>query len=499
MDVRGETVKPRIIFLAACAFFLTAPLRAHIGSPAVVFDGSAGPYPVRVIILPPPVVPGRAEINVRFLQEVSEATKVTVLPVDARNGLRGAPAPDVATPVKGDSSLRHSELWFMTGGSYSVHVAVTGDRGSGTVIVPVVSVATRRLAMPPWLGGLLVALGLVLFAAAVNLVGIGLRDSVATEDEVRTARQKRSGLLVSAMAFIVFGVLIYEGKRWWDDEDRNYRNNRIYRPLPLEAVEKTADGPPKIALNIPRVEGSDAKLNLIPDHGKLMHLFLIREPELDALAHLHPQRSGPRSFEAAVPPLPPGHYRLYADITYESGFAATLTTTLDLPQGSESAEATTNAARDPDDSWFIGTPANGGSGGEVLSRTGPQQIRAGEDVTLSFAAKDREGEPSEIEPYMGMLGHAAIRRSDGSVFAHIHPVGTFSMASQSYFLSAAAAQRGIPMTMDHHMHEMHEPNGGVVSFPYLFPQPGNYRIWVQTKVQGRVVTGAFDVAVTPAK
>src|ERR1051326_2879805 len=147
LDERGETVKR--LFLAVTALLLAVSARAHIGSPTVVFDGSAGPYPVRVIVRPPPVVPGRAEIDVRLLQEASDGIKVTVLPVNGWAGLKGAPAPDVATPVRGEPALRHAELWLMTSGSYSVHVAVAGERGSGTGIVPVLSIATRRLMMSP--------------------------------------------------------------------------------------------------------------------------------------------------------------------------------------------------------------------------------------------------------------------------------------------------------------------------------------------------------------
>jgi hypothetical protein len=35
-----------------------------------------------------------------------------------------------------------------------------------------------------------------------------------------------------------------------------------------------------------------------------------------------------------------------------------------------------------------------------------------------------------------------------------------------------------------------------VSFPYGFPKPGNYRMFVQIKRAGRVETGVFDTLVT---
>src|SRR5262249_56519839 len=103
---------------------------------------------------------------------------VTVLPVRFDVGRKGAPAPDIATLVRGETNLYNAELWLMTSGSYSVFVNVEGQAGSGTTIVPVNSVATSRLEMPRWLGGALLAFGLFLFIALVTIVSAAVRESV---------------------------------------------------------------------------------------------------------------------------------------------------------------------------------------------------------------------------------------------------------------------------------------------------------------------------------
>ena len=51
--------------LAFAMLALAAGLHAHIGSPDVFFEGSAGPYRLFVTIRPPQVVPGVAEIEIR--------------------------------------------------------------------------------------------------------------------------------------------------------------------------------------------------------------------------------------------------------------------------------------------------------------------------------------------------------------------------------------------------------------------------------------------------
>jgi hypothetical protein len=86
---------------------------------------------------------------------------------------------------------------------------------------------------------------------------------------------------------------------------------------------------------------------------------------------------------------------------------------------------------------------------------------------------------------MGMAGHAELVKSDLSVFAHIHPGGSVPMAS------LMIAQKDLGVTMDHS--SMAIP--AEVSFPYGFPQPGDYRLFVQIKRHGEVETSVFDAHV----
>src|SRR6185312_7917977 len=93
------------------------------------------------------------------------------------------------------------------------------------------------------------------------------------------------------------------------------------------------------------------KSPLIPDHGKLMHLFLVREGSRDAFAHLHPIRKQDYTFEVALPPLPEGRYDIFCDLTFEGGVSTTATNSFLLPP-LPAAESTTPALeRDADDSW----------------------------------------------------------------------------------------------------------------------------------------------------
>jgi hypothetical protein len=105
---------------------------------------------------------------------------------------------------------------------------------------------------------------------------------------------------------------------------------------------------------------------------------------------------------------------------------------------------------------------------------------------FSFEITGPDGKPAEdLEPYMGMGGHAEFIKEDGSVFAHVHPTGSVPMAALA-LASPAIASPAAMMAM----HEM-QP-GPVVSFPYGVPTAGRYRVFVQMKRAGKVETGGFE-------
>ena len=517
---------------------------AHVGTSNAYFDGAAGPYEVRVIVRTPGVIPGLAQASVRILGGEG-VERVTVRPLRSDVGLEGAPPPDVAVPVPGEQGLYSAELWLMTAGSYSVEVGVAGAEGEGTVFVPVLAVAERRLAMDPAFGVGLAAVGLFLFVGAVTIVGAAVRESVLEPGAEPDTRGRWKGRFAMAGFTIVLGAFVVGGWIWWDAVDAAYRS-RMYRPWNTTAEVSATGETHLLTLAIDdadwrAIEGlPDA--GLLPDHGKLMHMFLVRAGDLSAFAHVHPVREGRDRFTVALPPLPAGEYRIYADIVLENGFAPTLVDAVHVPPpesaptgrsqvaggaGSEDEELpAAGPVPDPDDSWAALLP-HGESGSGSYTLTSGRTVRwdrdasigVDEETTLRFSVTEPDGSPSALEPYMGMLGHAAVLRDDGSVFVHLHPAGSINLTAQMRFAAAEGGLAGAGPVAGDRQHAT-APAGGragtmpggtsqgpahaaprqtnQVTFPFVFPAPGSYRIVVQVKVGAVVETAAFDVEIGEA-
>ncbi len=509
-----------IAAMLAAATLASRTATAHVGSPDTFFAGSAGPWVVRVTVRPPGVVPGLAGIAVRVEgrgeAEAAPVRRVTVRPMRTDTGARGAPAPDVAVPVPGQPGLYSGSLWLMSRGAYTIEVVVEGSAVTGRVLVPVEAVATRQLPMGRALAFLVGAFAVLLVSGGLAIVYAAVRESTLRPGEAPSPGLRRRAIRATWTAALVFGALIL-GESRWSARVAGAAGRDLYRPYHVQAdVRRDGSGGRMLRLSIddPRWRGKDWHA-LVPDHGKIMHLFAMREPALDAFAHLHPVAVSERAFETPLPPLPAGAYSIFADVTDETGFAETLVCRAEIPAAlpgpgaSGSLPSEGQAGADPDDSWRVAPPlppvvrsparADLGAGYTMQweGATGEGAPVAGRERPLTFSVADAAGASAALEPYMGMRAHAAVLRDDGSVFVHLHPMGTVSMAS----LDASRKMDAASSVPDAHA-GMHggagagaEKADGRIVLPYSFPTSGPYRIWVQVRTGGEIRTGVFDVMV----
>jgi len=485
----------------------------HVGSPDTWFEGNAGPYPVTVQIQTAGVVPGVARVFVRVAGDRPASVTIQGNKFDAQGA---APPPEPTEPVASDPGLYAGKIWIMTGGSNSVTVNVTGPRGNGSVVIPVVAVAFSRypLSTPMVIG--LSVLGVFLCVGLISIVGAAIREGSLDPGQPPSDRSRKRARFAMGLTSVILGLLVFGGAKWWQSDDDNYEKN-MYKPLASAATIETRDGIPMVNVSITdsvwrhrndaswlQQHDANAWTPLVEDHGKLMHVFLISE-DMSSFAHVHPDSKDSIDFPARLPPLPGGRYRVFGDVVHESGFTHTLVSALDIPATLQLPAGTA----DPDDSWLIGLKPNEGStaaleDGSTIEWERPKKFVAGNPGALRFVVKNADGSPASLEPYMGMAGHAVVARADGAVFVHLHPMGTISMASQMAYVMRTAedsvrgrlGKRVSEAEMSAMSHAAIHSN--VVSFPYAFPREGPYRVWVQVKRGGKVLTAAFDANVSAA-
>ncbi|MDB4876858.1 MAG: hypothetical protein JWM41_3304 [Gemmatimonadetes bacterium] len=492
----------------AFAMVLAVIASAHVGSPNVLFDGNAGPYPVRVIVRPPEVVPGLAEVVVRA--DAPDVERVVIRPVFWRAGVAGAPAGDAIKRVAGQDRVYSGQLWLMAYGSYSVYVTVSGPRGTGTAIVPVASFATGRLPLSRGLSAVLLVLGALLVVGFLTIIRAASGESLVTPGDVFDAPRRRKANLVTAVAAPLLALLLFGGAKWWSAEDGRYRRNMYGAPAAVPSVAVDASH------RTLRLDVHDTAffraifVPVAPDHGKMMHLFLVDTHGMSAFAHLHPsQRDSAEifhSYTAEVPAIPAGRYRLFGDITLENGLSLTVSNTVDIPATKGSVTPS-----DADDAWNVapavpravpGAVDTLGDGYTMAWSGGPTPLAARTPVDLRFTVRDARGAVTTLQPYLGMAGHAVVIRDDQSVFIHLHPMGTVATAAQQIFVARDRGDTTVRGRLNTNaldssaLPDMSAMSmSGALSFPYEFPKPGRYRIWIQAKPHDRVLTGTFDVDV----
>src|SRR5215472_12007831 len=283
---------PSSYLLRSLALLLTAPpCFAHVGSPDVYFDGQAGPYRLFVTVRPPAMIPGIAQVEVSSASEVQSIQAVPLYIVG--EGSKHPPAADTLQRSKDDPQLFTGQLWIMGSGSWQVRLEAQGAQGGGSVAVPVPAFATRTLPMQKTLGAFLFAVMLLLVAAFVSIFGAGGREGFLDPGQKPGRKQTLSGWVVMGVSAIGLLGILFLGNGWWDAVADAQAKNMIYKAPPLAITFNT---PGQLVLHIGDSQWHSRRNQtvmtaLIPDHGHLIHLFLLRTPQMDRLYHLHPERT----------------------------------------------------------------------------------------------------------------------------------------------------------------------------------------------------------------
>ncbi|MER6980006.1 hypothetical protein [Streptomyces carpinensis] len=189
------------------------------------------------------------------------------------------------------------------------------------------------------------------------------------------------------------------------------------------------------------------------EHGKELHLILASR-DLTVYRHLHPSRAADGTWSIPVDLPKAGAYRVFADFTPRGGRSLTL--------GADLA-VSGNYAPDPLPRFNSTTEVEGYDlqlNGELTPG------RAGE-LKLTVT---RDGKPvRDLQPYLGAYGHLVALRSGDLAYLHVHPNG----------------EPGDGRTAP----------GPEISFTVTAPSPGDYRLFLDFKHEGKVRTAAFTVHV----
>lgn len=431
-------------------------LAAAFAGGDVWFRGAAGPYPLRVTIQTPGVIPGRASIRI-VPANPEQIGEVSVQPLVWNIPATQAPAPDRASrEANGDYTAR---LWLMVAGSYGVRITVEGTLGPGTIVVPVSAVANQRLDLAGGLGAVLLGLGLFLAAGLVTIIRSAAAESTLLPGAGPDRSSRRRGWIGLAGGSAVVALAIVGGNAWWKSVDTAYRA-RLYRAPRVVAAIDSATGLMRLTVRDSMWAYRRSIVPLAPDAGRVAHVFIIGRA---VFAHLHPASADSNTFVVALPPLPAQEYQVVVETTDSTGFTEQLLGTARLDGGASHGPT-------PDGWWNAGSDgqqhciAGGGHGCRIL--LGREAVVNGPGGDLAFALPEAS---MRIDESVTEPAEAVILGADGRII-HLRSHGTSSNAALLHFNPAVPAQPWEP---------------GKVVFPYPASETGNAEVWASVALADR--------------
>ncbi len=194
-------------------------------------------------------------------------------------------------------------------------------------------------------------------------------------------------------------------------------------------------------------------------HEKLMHLLIVRD-DLRYFGHEHPDISPDGAFRLRYAFPAAGAYHLFVDIAPRGAGSQVLMAKLRV--GGKS-DARYDVARAPASDR---SPIKKIENTQVeLDTCGPVPARRTTAVTFRLKDAATGRAVTDLQPYLGAMGHLILIHQDGVTFVHSHP------------------DERVPGV----------GRDGSVPFLVRFPKAGLYRGWSQFQRNGSILTGDFIV------
>jgi hypothetical protein len=200
-----------------------------------------------------------------------------------------------------------------------------------------------------------------------------------------------------------------------------------------------------------------------------VHVIVVRR-DLAAILHIHPPVRSTGTFTADLTTLPPGPYRVVVDVypansNPQPNFQ--LFSTLRIPG------AYTAAALPPLETTEV-------VNGYTFTLHGTPRLRAIQPAFLTFTVT-RDGRPASFTPWFGALAHAIFFRRGTLDYFHTHVCAPGAAGCTSVLGSAKVT--GSSATP------------GRLDVGVLVPVAGTWRLFLQCKVDGHVLTAPFTLTV----
>ena len=473
---------------------------SDIGHYNVTYEGQAFNKTIRALIKPPGVIPGIANITIKTFGQSIDSIKIKPIKWHGAIssaphlviGPQGSPPADLMHQIDDNKKFFMGELWLMDFGAYNIKVEIFKNGISELINIPINSIATQIQPMSFNVSLILFFLMLLLLFGGTNIITIAYRESTIPYNQKIKSERIKNSKNVMLLSFIILSFILYAGSEWWNKTEQIFKEN-LYIPMDNE-VQLINNGKQNILqIMITDELWLDGMVpDLMLDHGKIMHLYLIKE-DYSQLCHLHPKRNkkNPNLFEVVLPNIEYGKYYLYMDITFESGFSSTLINQINYETDNIKKQKYDYLISDKDDSYISNSPQY-----QLKWINKKKDFKINQDIHFNFQAQNIDGIPSKIEPYIQMGGHGAILKKDHTIFIHIHPIGTISMASQElYNQNDKITNSGVCYlgTVDDSIKTYFKNQESIVSFPPInLDTPGNYVMWIQAKSKGEIITEKFD-------